>query len=98
MDVLDVHTVDNGGTKRLDKSAQSWYICSMNRKLWMNLQGTAVSLGSVVKTLRRWDKARKLHITRTAGHHRRIGIAEVQCHKKALPMLVWKSGQEEGAA
>ncbi len=67
------------GTKRLDKSAKSWYICSMNCKLWMNPQEAAVSLGIAVKTLRRWDKAGKLHGARTAGHHRRIGMAEIQC-------------------
>jgi len=44
----------------------------------MNPQEAAVSLGIAVKTLRRWDKAGKLHGARTAGHHRRIGMAEIQ--------------------
>ena len=50
----------------------------MNRKLWMNPQEAAVSLGISVKTLRRWDKAGKLHVARTAGNHRRISMAEIQ--------------------
>ncbi len=50
----------------------------MNRKLWMNPQEAAVSLGISVKTLRRWDKTGKLHVARTAGNHRRIGMAEIQ--------------------
>jgi putative resolvase len=50
----------------------------MNRKLWMNPQEAAVSLGVSLKTLRKWDKAGKLHVARTAGHHRRIGMAEIQ--------------------
>ncbi len=50
----------------------------MNRKLWMNPQEAAVSLGISVKTLRRWDKAGKLHVARTAVNHRRISIAEIQ--------------------
>jgi predicted site-specific integrase-resolvase len=43
----------------------------MNRKLWMNPQETAVSLGISVKSIRRWDKAGKLHVARTAGTHAR---------------------------
>ena len=50
----------------------------MNRKLWMNPQEAAVSLGISVKTLRRWDKAGKLHVARTASNHRRISMAEIQ--------------------
>jgi excisionase family DNA binding protein len=69
----------------------------MNRKLWMHPQEAAVSLGIAVKTLRRWDKAGKLHVARTAGHHRRISMAKIQRRKKALPMLVSKSEQEERA-
>jgi excisionase family DNA binding protein len=74
----------------------------MNRKLWMNPQEAAVSLGISVKTLRRWDKAGKLHVARTAGNHWRIGMAD-RAHanprrKKALPILVSKSEQEERAA
>ncbi len=37
-----------------------------------------MSLGIAVKTLRRWDKAGKLHGARTAGHHRRISMAKIQ--------------------
>jgi putative resolvase len=66
------------GYKRLDKSAQSRYICSMNRKLWMHLQEAAVSLGISLKTLRRWDKTGKLRVARTAGNQRRISMAEIQ--------------------
>jgi len=50
----------------------------MNRKLWMHPQEAAVSLGIAVKTLRRWAKAGKLHVARTAGHQRRIGMAKIQ--------------------
>ncbi len=50
----------------------------MNRKLWMNPQEEAVSLGISVKTLRRWDKAGKLHVARTAVNHRHIGMPEIQ--------------------
>lgn len=42
----------------------------------MNPQEAAAALGISVKTLRRWDKAGKLHAARTAGNHRRIGMAE----------------------
>ena len=44
----------------------------------MNPQEAAVSLGISVKTLRRWGKAGKLHVARTAGNHRRIGMAKIQ--------------------
>ncbi len=50
----------------------------MNRKLWMHPQEAAVSLGIAVKTLRRWAKAGKPHVARTAGHQRRIGMAKIQ--------------------
>ncbi len=50
----------------------------MNRKLWMNPQEAAVSLGISVKTLHRCDKAGKLHVARTAANHRCIGMAEIQ--------------------
>src|SRR5258708_16563634 len=50
----------------------------MNRKLWMHPQEAAVSLGISVKTLRRWDKAGKLHVARTASNHRRISMAQMQ--------------------
>jgi hypothetical protein len=36
----------------------------------MNPQEVAASLGISVKTRRRWDKAGKLHIARTAGNQR----------------------------
>jgi len=44
----------------------------------MHPQEAAVSLGIAVKTLRRWAKAGKPHVARTAGHQRRIGMAKIQ--------------------
>src|SRR6266699_6154308 len=45
---------------------------------WMNPQEAAASLGISVKTLRRWDKAGKLHAAQTVGKHRRIARSEIQ--------------------
>jgi len=61
----------------------------MNRKLWTNPPEVAVSLGICAKTLRRWGKAEKPFASHVHTNPRR---------KKALPMLVSKSQQEERAA
>ncbi len=37
---------------------------------------TASLLGVCVKTLRRWDHAKKIHCVRTLGYHRRFPISE----------------------
>jgi len=50
----------------------------MNCKHWMNSQEAAIPLGISVRTLRRRDKAGKLHTVRTAGNHRRIALTEIQ--------------------
>src|SRR5437870_2725557 len=50
----------------------------MNCEQWMNPQDAASSLAISVRTLRRWEKAGKLHTVRTAGHHRRMALTEIQ--------------------
>ena len=38
----------------------------------------ALRLGVCAKTIRRWDKARKILCTRTIGGHRRISVSEME--------------------
>jgi putative resolvase len=45
---------------------------------YMRIGKAAELLGVCTKTLRRWDKAKKLHCNRTVGNHRRISMLEIR--------------------